>query len=109
MKANKSAPQEPCKVMCATCPFRNGSPYAHLAAHLTERSLVEGRICHNTGRNPAIKYVNTPARICRGSRDIQLKMFHATGFLDAPTDEAWTAKQIELGIISPPTKPKSKP
>lgn len=85
--------------MCETCPFREGSPYADLQAYLAEASLKEGRECHSTGANPVIKYVRTPGLICRGSRDIQLKMFHDMGYIDEPTDEAWDAKCRELGLL----------
>jgi hypothetical protein len=75
--------------MCATCPFREGSPYAHLADDL----------CHSTGSNNAInRRTGKPARICRGARDLQLQVFTAIGVLTAPTDEAWDAKCRELNL-----------
>jgi len=56
---------------------------------LTEAS----RICHSTGSNNAINSrTGKPPAICRGARDLQLKFFVATGFLDAPTDAAWNKK-----------------
>lgn len=40
------------KEMCATCPFRDGSPYAELATHLAGEAMTSGsRICHSTGSN----------------------------------------------------------
>lgn len=86
-------------VMCATCPFRDGSPYAHLRDYLTRSALsASNRICHSTGNNPVIKAVDTPPRVCRGARNVQLKYFVEIGFLPAPTDEAWTAKMREMGL-----------
>lgn len=92
--------REVCKVMCATCPFRAGSPYANLAEHLTLSALSEGsRICHQTGTNGIGGRTGKAPRLCRGARDAQINLFVALGFLDAPTDEAWAAKlkQIESG------------
>jgi hypothetical protein len=86
--------------MCATCPWRDGSPYAHLANYLEERALGhESRICHSTGNDSAI-YGNTGKRekLCRGARNAQLQFLHAIRFLDEPTDAAWTAKCREMGI-----------
>ena len=90
---------EPCKVMCPTCPFREGSPYAHLAAHLTLSSFGgNGRICHSTGTSAIKGRTGKPAKMCRGTRDIMLRFFHRTGFLDEPTDEAWATRAKELGL-----------
>lgn len=77
--------------MCGTCPFRPGSPYAHLAEYLTEQALTNAsRVCHSTGSDNAInKRTGKPERICRGTRDVQLKAMHAMGVIEAPTDEAW--------------------
>lgn len=88
------------KTMCATCPFREGSPHAYLASDLTHSALGQSsRICHSTGSNNAInKRTGKPERLCRGARDIQLKVFHSLGFLTAPTDEAWNEKCREMGL-----------
>lgn len=92
--------------LCATCPFREGSPYEDLREYLTIASLKEGRICHSTGSGNAInEATGKPAAICRGSRDFQLGLFFAMGFLSEPTDEAWSKKCAELGI-KPDTKRK---
>lgn len=88
----------PCAVKCATCPFRDGSPYEYLREHLTESALTEAtRICHSTGSNNAInRRTNKPARSCRGARDLQLKMFHDMGVLPEATDAAWTTLLAEI-------------
>ena len=41
---------------------------------------------------------NIPVKLCRGARDIALKLFKGMGFIDAATDEAWNKKCDELGI-----------
>ncbi|HEY5443730.1 MAG TPA: hypothetical protein VIJ87_04515 [Pyrinomonadaceae bacterium] len=85
--------------MCGTCPFRPRSKYGSFASVLTEAALTEGsRICHNTGENDFIGKTGKPERLCRGARDIQLKVFAAAGVITAPTDEAWAAKCDEMGL-----------
>lgn len=93
---NKNLPVA--KEQCATCPFRSGSPYSHLARDLGKQALSTGsRICHSTGNNNAInKRTGKPPMICRGARDLQLQVLAGIGFLDAPTDEAWEAKRKEI-------------
>ena len=62
------------------------------------------RICHSTGpanavhKKPPIKQ----ARICRGSRDIQLKVMCALGIIEEPTDAAWDKAWSKLR----PRKPR---
>lgn len=86
--------------MCATCPFRHGSPYKYLCADLTASALSEAsRICHSTGSNNGINQrTGKPRRLCRGARDVQLRYFHTLGFIEAATDEAWEKKCQEMGI-----------
>jgi hypothetical protein len=84
---------------CATCPFRPGSKYAALAPQLAACALTDAsRICHSTGSNAITRRTGKPSRLCRGARDVQLRAFHATGFITAPTDAAWQAKCKALGI-----------
>lgn len=91
--------QEPCKQMCATCPWRKGSPYAYLKPYLDAASFRETRICHSTGSGNAINgRTGKPERACRGSRNVQLAFFVALGFLKEPTDEAWARKCRELNL-----------
>lgn len=83
--------------MCASCPFRRGSEHAHLADYLTESALSESsRICHSTGSNAINKRTGKAERLCRGARDVQLKVFAALGVIKAPTDEAWAEKWAEM-------------
>lgn len=86
-----------CRVMCATCPFRDGSPTGYLRTDLTMSALAEAsRICHSTGSDNAFhRRTGKPSALCRGARDVQLNYFASIGFLDAPTDEAWAKKWAE--------------
>jgi len=89
------------KTMCATCPFRDGSPHSHLRSMLEISALSEAsRFCHSTGVN-ALYRTKKPVQLCRGSRDLQLRVMHGFGYIDAPTDEAWDAKCVELGLPTP--------
>lgn len=88
------------KTMCATCPFRPGSKYAFLAADLAESALTNSsRICHSTGSDNAInKRTGIEPHLCRGARDVQLEAFTVPGLLDEPTDEAWNAARVRIGM-----------
>lgn len=85
---------------CETCPFRPGvdNKYAMLAPYLAQSALSEAsRICHNTGSNNAFhRRTGKPSLLCRGARDIQLKVFADCGFIEAATDEAWEKKWNEV-------------
>jgi hypothetical protein len=84
------------KLMCDTCPFRKGSPYAYLLQELQISALTEAsRICHTTGEN-ALFQTHQPEALCRGAREAQLNYFHQIGFLESPTDEAWNRKFDEI-------------
>lgn len=88
-------------VMCGTCPFRPGSPYANLAEGLAESAIVQGsRVCHSTGKDNAINPGDTgkPSALCRGARDVQLAVYAAIGYIEAATDEAWDKKCREIGL-----------
>ena len=86
--------------MCATCPFRAGSPYAHLVPTLTQSAMTEAsRICHSTGSGNAInRRTGKPPKLCRGARDLQLRVFAASGFIKEPKDAAWESKCRELNL-----------
>ena len=92
-----------CKEMCATCPWRDDSPYAYLRADLEQSALTQSsRICHSTGENNAInKHTGKPERLCRGARNVQLEYFRSIGFINEATDESWNARCEELGIPTP--------
>ncbi len=84
-------------VMCASCPFRPGSRYRHLAPGIADSAMNEAsRICHSTGSNGFLGATGKPELLCRGARNLQLAVFHAIGFIDAPTDTAWAVKLASL-------------
>ncbi len=84
---------------CPTCPFREGSKYGYLAADLAISAMSESsRICHSTGTNAIGGKTGKPEKLCRGARDIQLKLFCSMGVISEPTDESWKRKCDELGI-----------
>lgn len=86
--------------MCPSCPFRPGSKYAYLAADLAEKAMTQAsRICHSTGKDNAInKRTGKPEHLCRGARDVQLQAMFALRVIDAPTDEAWNAARVKIGM-----------
>lgn len=86
---------------CKTCPFREDG-WTDVRELLVERALNEGSpVCHSTGSTalvPRSKRASGRQKLCRGARDLQLKMFHGLGVISAPTDEAWDAKAKEMGL-----------
>jgi hypothetical protein len=49
-----------------------------------------------------------PEKLCRGARDVQMRLFVAIGFLAEPTDDAWNRKCAELGITPNGCRPAPK-
>lgn len=102
-RREKGLPRKPMpvlKAMCGTCPFRPGSPHADLALPLTASALTEAsRICHSTGRDNAInEETGKPEALCRGARDVQLRVFCELGVIEKPTDEAWNEACKKYGL-----------
>lgn len=84
--------------MCSTCPFRPGSPYAYLVPGLSDSALTEGsRECHQTGTNAVGGRTGKKPRLCRGARDLQIRVMHALGVLKEPTDKGWDEARKRLG------------
>ena len=88
--------------MCATCPFRPGvaAKYAAVRDDIAASAMTEAtRICHQTGSDNAFhRRTGKPEHVCRGARDLQLKLFAGIGFLAAATDEAWNEQRIAAGM-----------
>ena len=64
-------------VKCKTCPWRIGNQ--ELISKITTKVLSQSNhICHNHD-----------TKICRGSRDVQIEIFHRVGILEEPTDEGY--------------------
>jgi len=71
-------------------------------AHTARQHLDSSRICHSTGKNNAInRRTGKPEAICRGAREVQLKVFAAMGVITAATDEAWAARCRAQGLPEP--------
>lgn len=92
------------KTLCETCPFKKGSKYACLEPTITESALTATRICHNTGTNIIGGETGIEEHLCRGSRQFQLRLMHALGVIDAPTDEAWNRERVNHGMKPTVTK-----
>ncbi len=98
--AKASPPVQP--VQCGSCIFREDGNQVELAAGGLEKIkgyLLRGKAhqCHfpeTQGRSENI--------VCRGGRDFQLQVWHSRGLIAAPTDEALTAKMVELGLWREP-------
>lgn len=92
---------KPVKNKCASCPFRTGSKFTYLASTLAECALSSNsRICHSTGSNNAInKRTGKKPMLCRGARDLQLRVLYSMKFIEAPTDKAWDKKCKEMGLL----------
>lgn len=98
------------KTMCATCPFRAGSPYASLVPSLTQSAMNEVRICHSTGSNAINRRTGIAPHICRGARQVQLKLMHGLRVIAAPTDRAWNERRVLAGMKPTTIKdPEVKP
>ncbi len=95
----KLTPLPVMRAMCKTCPFRDDSPHVELRGLLEESALTNAsRICHSTGGGNALyrKPTGKKEKLCRGTRDLQLKVFFAMNVIAAPTDEAWQSKVDEI-------------
>jgi hypothetical protein len=78
---------------CPSCPFRENGDTKIEAAVLERTGLHASQICHH----PRLRGGEEHA-LCRGARDHQLEMLFRLGWIDAPTDEAFARKSLELGL-----------
>lgn len=84
---------------CQTCPF--GEPGGldrcqRTADMVRARCLTTAsQICHH----PRV-HGKKETHLCRGARDFQLQVFHALGFPQEPTDEAWQLKLDSINKIN---------
>ena len=90
----KISPETPIqKVPCKTCPFAASNPIAlepeSLANHYQNIVQLQGsHVCHSARK----------ATICRGGRDITLKVLTAMRLLAEPTDEEF--ERVSLKLLS---------
>ena len=83
------------KAQCATCPFgENGD--LRIAQGVLDRvtKFTHSQLCHH----PAL-HDKPETHLCRGARDIQLRILAAMGLIADATDEAFEARSRELGVI----------
>lgn len=79
------------KAACATCPF-GAQGDGFLAANVLKRTLGKAsQLCHH----PTLSG-KPETHLCRGARDVQLRLLCAMGAISEPTDEAFQAKWAEL-------------
>lgn len=79
---------------CHSCPFGpNGA--ADVRATVEARLLTVSQTCHSTG---AVKG-KPDTHLCRGARDVQLKVMHRLGVISAPTDAAWRATWKKISSV----------
>lgn len=85
---NKLLPQTKA---CYNCPFasRNPLPLDPNTYQTIINYLGEGQnhICHNSKN-----------KVCRGGREVQLKIFCAQGWIEEPTDAALAEAMQNMGI-----------
>lgn len=76
---------------CKTCPFRKGG-FNELAPLVAHRCLIEAsQICHHH-----VLSGKRERHLCRGARDLQLRVFYRLGVLAAPTDDAWAKAKAAI-------------
>ena len=84
-------PNDVMSKQCTTCPWKSDRDRLELTAEemamLTKMVLSEANIrCHHAAFSGKAE-----TKICRGARNLQLKVFHSLGVLDEPTDACWSA------------------
>jgi hypothetical protein len=81
------------KTMCLSCPFREGGD-RQLAARVIERTIFKAsQICHHPALSGKKEH-----ELCRGARNEQLTILHRMRLITEPTDAAFRAKLVELGL-----------
>lgn len=80
---------------CATCPFGpKGDPEVMAGVIGRVAGLQASQICHHP-----ILYGKQETHLCRGARDIQLRIMCSMGILNEATDKAFNNKWKELQRI----------
>jgi len=76
---------------CLTCPFEGRRPVPEC---LEERQLVIKDAMNLSGQH--LCHTANDEKICRGGRNILLKVLFERGWITAATDEAFTRKSKEI-------------
>ena len=85
----------PCQpVKCKSSIFGDNSPISDFRLGEIVEYLIHGRthLCHSRPSRGPRKLA------CRGGRNIQLKTWHARGYIDEPTDDALAAAMKALDL-----------
>ena len=77
---------------CTTCPFAGTEPIQLNANRLREvyqkvMTLQTSHLCHTAD----------DTKLCRGGRDLQIRVAYALGYIDEPTDEAFQSALEQFG------------
>lgn len=80
------------KSKCSSCPFGgNGDP--ELRESVISRNLLnQSQICHH----PTLSG-KAETHLCRGARDVQLVWLYRLGFIEQPTDRAFSEAAVKRG------------
>lgn len=79
------------KTACATCPFEGAHP-----VHLRLDALAEYTESIVTYQSQHLCHTADNKKLCRGGRNLMLRVMHVQGLIDEPTDEAFDRKRIEV-------------
>lgn len=87
---------------CATCPFTTNTLGEGAQPYLENIvTLSSQHTCHSVG----------DTKICRGGRDIMLRVMASFKLIDEPTDEAFERKSKEMlgdRYVEPGTRPRRR-
>lgn len=84
--------------LCKTCPFASTNPIELSPKRYNEiyQNVVKfegNHLCHSVNNE----------KICRGGRDIQIKIARAFGWISEPTNEAFEAEMKRVNELSKTT------
>jgi hypothetical protein len=89
-------PMKPMLKSCKTCPFgKHGSTDVRDSVTARLMNLGPSQICHH----PRISG-KKETHLCRGGRDVQLKVLFQLGLLEHPTDSCFSEKSKSLGVTA---------
>lgn len=81
-----------CRRACGTCPFSAGG------IELTPEKMRQIAVYLSRGKNHYCHSDRTNRTICRGGRDLQLRLWTSQRIIAEPTDEALAAAMRKAGV-----------
>lgn len=84
-------------VRCKSCPFNKGGCQEVRETVMARIMTMASQTCHSTGA----AHGRPDTHLCRGARDVQLKVFCGLGVIKEPTDAAWAEACVQIGIVPP--------